>query len=171
MVNGRPGRRICHARGLRQGDPLSPMLVVIVMEVLNALILAADQAQQLTPLLGDRIKFRSSIYANDLVVFLAPNTQDFSSIRAILDLFAGASSLVTNFDKCIISPIRCSDEQLAAILSVFPYNLAPFPCRYLGALLSLHKLRQAEEQPLVDAVVARIPMWKAGLLNDSGRLT
>jgi hypothetical protein len=30
LVNGRLGRRICHARGLRQGDPLSPTVVCIL---------------------------------------------------------------------------------------------------------------------------------------------
>lgn len=43
LVNGRPGDQIRHARGLRQGDPLSPLLFVIVMEVLNELISEADR--------------------------------------------------------------------------------------------------------------------------------
>ena len=37
LVNGKAGRRIAHARGLRQGDPISSMLFVIVMEALNSL--------------------------------------------------------------------------------------------------------------------------------------
>ena len=55
LVNGRPGNRIYHARGLRQGDPLSPLLFVIVMEVLNALIHEADRRAIFTPL-PDKIK-------------------------------------------------------------------------------------------------------------------
>ena len=55
LVNGRPGRRIAHARGLRQGDPISPMLFVIVMEVLNSLIREADRMSTLSPLPGGGI--------------------------------------------------------------------------------------------------------------------
>jgi hypothetical protein len=46
MTNGRPGRCICHACSLRQGNPLSLFLVIIVMEVLNALIVEADRRGQ-----------------------------------------------------------------------------------------------------------------------------
>jgi hypothetical protein len=42
LLNGSPGTKICHGRGLQQGDPLSPMLFLLVMEVLNALFCKAD---------------------------------------------------------------------------------------------------------------------------------
>lgn len=53
----------------------------------------------------------------------------------------------------------------------FPGRLVPFPCTYLGIPLSLLRLRRADERPLIDKVAARIPSWKAGLLNNAGRTT
>jgi hypothetical protein len=41
-MNGSPGDRICHAHGLSQGDPLSAMLFVPVMEVLDNMFRKAD---------------------------------------------------------------------------------------------------------------------------------
>lgn len=146
FVHGRLGRRICHARGLRQGDPLSPLLFVLVMEVLNVLVQDADQRGMLSPLPGHHFGHRVSLYADDMVLFLLPRQQDFACVRAILDLFAGASGLLTNLDKCLISPIRCSDDDILSVQQVFPWRLSPFPCRYLGAPLSLSRLPRSEEQ-------------------------
>jgi hypothetical protein len=111
------------------------------------------------------------MYADDLVIFLSPNTQDFTNIRCIPDLFAGTSGLATNIDKCIITPIHCSQLQVDTVRQIFPCKVQDFPTKYLGAPLSLSKINRCEEQRLVDAVAARIPTWKGGLLTDAGSAT
>lgn len=169
LMNGRAGMRIAHARGLRQGDPISPMLFVIAMEALNSLILEADRRRALTPLPGGVIKHRASLYADDLVVFVAPDAEDLQCLLQILNLFVGTSGLVTNIDKCVASPIRCSDDLMLQLQHVFLCVVSPFQCKYLGIPLSLSRLKRVEEQALVDKVTARIPTWKSGLLTQAGR--
>jgi hypothetical protein len=86
-------------------------------------------------------------------------------------LFAGASGLVTKVDKCVITPIHCSQPQVDAVRQVFPCWVQDFPTKYLGTPLSLTRIRRIEEQRLVDAVAARLPMWKGRLLTDARRVT
>lgn len=140
------------------------------MEVLNALISEADRRSMLSPLPGNCITHRASLYADDIVVLLTPRAQDFVFLSQLQDLFAVASGLITNIDKCQATPIRCDELAVSAVQEVFPCSVAPFPCRYLGIPLSFKKLRHAEEQPLIDRVAAKIPTWKSELLNNAGRL-
>jgi hypothetical protein len=78
--------------------------------------------------------------------------------------------LVANLDKCVLTPIQCTDELIVAAQEAFPRAVVPFPCTYLGVPLSLRKLRRVEEQALVDAVASRIPTWKSGLLTHAGQV-
>lgn len=72
LLNGRPGTKIIHARGLRQGDPLSLMLFVLVMEVLNGLVNCADRNGFLAPLPSKVTGTRVSLCADDVALFLLP---------------------------------------------------------------------------------------------------
>jgi hypothetical protein len=76
LLNGSPGDSICHAHGLHQGDPLSPMLFLLVMEALNAMIHKADDWNLLVKLGVHAILYRASMYSGDLILFTKPNEQD-----------------------------------------------------------------------------------------------
>jgi hypothetical protein len=70
LLNGSPGQHICHARGLRRGDLLSPLLFVLVMVVLDALFRKADKWGLFHPLDWRPLLHRACLYANDLVLLI-----------------------------------------------------------------------------------------------------
>lgn len=76
----------------------------------NSLFREADRHRALTPLPGRAITHRASLYADDLVLLVAPQAADLDCVLQILQLFAGASGLVTNVDKCVTTLIRCSEH-------------------------------------------------------------
>jgi hypothetical protein len=50
LLNGIPGQRIFHRQGLWQGDPLSPMNFILVMDALGYMIVKAAEEELLQPL-------------------------------------------------------------------------------------------------------------------------
>jgi hypothetical protein len=120
LLNGVPGEHICHARGLYQGDPLSPMMFILVMEVLSALIHKADSWVLWQPLGVHSISHHASLYVDDLILFISPSIRDLQLARSLLSLFEKASGLSYNFSKCQMAPIRCKEENLAMALAESP---------------------------------------------------
>lgn len=85
-----------HRRGLQQGDPLSPMLFIIVMDVLNALIIKTSEEELLQSLSPRVPSHRVSLYANDVVIFLRPTAEELYFIKVLLVMFGNALDLRTN---------------------------------------------------------------------------
>lgn len=168
LLNGIPGQEIDHARGLRQGDPLSPMLFILAMEPLHKLFKKVEDLGLLSSLQRQR-RFRCSLYADDVGLFIKPIREEMLVLRGILSVFADASGLHTNMEKTEIFPISCNGVNLDDCLSIFPGRISNFPCKYLGLPLHTRKLGKLELQPLVDKVGSRIPGWKGRFFTSAGR--
>jgi len=105
------------------------------------------------------------------VLFVTPHGRDLEVIKATLQIFGLTLGLFSNLEKSVATPMHCSDEDMLRVQSVVACGVQQFPSRYLGIPLSVHRLKRADEQPLVDKVAARIPGWKGQLLNAAGRTT
>lgn len=91
LLNGAPGERINHARGLQQGDPLSPYLFILAIDTLQRILELATQEGVLSPLRGRFAKLRLPLYADDAAIFLNPDRREVVALFNILEQFENAS--------------------------------------------------------------------------------
>ncbi|KAM0828305.1 hypothetical protein ACQ4PT_067636 [Festuca glaucescens] len=170
LVNGCAGSSFRHGRGLRQGDPISPLLFVIAMDVLSAMFRFVESAGALSDLSSIGIRHRVSLYADDVVVFARPSAEELTVVWRVLGCFAAASGLRANFSKSSAASIQCSVEALQVATAALLCPLGSLPCSYIGLPLTLSKPRKAELQAVIDRLAAKLPLWKAKLLMREGRL-
>jgi hypothetical protein len=76
---------IKHARGLRQGDPLSPLLFILAIDPLQRIIEVAATKGILNPILPKAAKLRCSLYANETAIFASPNNLELQHLHGILN--------------------------------------------------------------------------------------
>jgi len=150
LLNGSPGEKIYNQRGLRHGDPLSPMLFIMVMDVLCHLVKKVADEQLLQPLATRALQHRISLYADDVVLFLRPSANDIEITLDILQLFGNASGLTTNLQKSSVLPIQCNEDDKSVLQESLPCQVSEFPCKYLGVPLSPYKLTKAQAQPIIE---------------------
>jgi hypothetical protein len=127
------------------------------MDVLNALICKAD-AWSLLNLIGIRaIPFKTSLYIDDIIMFISPVAGNLHTIKVIFDGFHGASGLACNIQKSQMVPIHCSEEDIALAQTIFPCQLSSSPLTYLGLPLLVIALPHRTFQPLIDRMADRLP--------------
>jgi retron-type reverse transcriptase len=113
LLNGVPGKFISCKRGVRQSDPLSPLLFVLAAELLQVLINhAASKNIIQAPIAQPMDDFPIVQFADDTLLFMKADAQQFFFLRALLNCFAQSTSLRVNYQKSQMLPINVSDKRI-----------------------------------------------------------
>ncbi|KAL2225760.1 UNVERIFIED_CONTAM: hypothetical protein Sindi_3051800 [Sesamum indicum] len=171
-LNGNPHGFFEGARGLRQGDPLSPYLFVLVMEVLHlGLLQLIEQDSQFSfHWKCEPAKVFQMGFADDLLLFCRADLNSLGTLKRGLDQFAEWSGLRLNVQKSHVIISRSAQAWKDQILTIMGFQEGQLPMRYLGLPLLSSRLSIPDCQPLLLKIDARINGWEGISLSYAGRI-
>ncbi|CAA7041572.1 unnamed protein product [Microthlaspi erraticum] len=171
MVNGKPAGFFERKKGLRQGDPISPYLFIMVMEALSCMLDKATREESFTlhpqcesPLITHLL------FADDLLVFSDGSSSSMAGISEVLRVFKSYSGLDMNAAKSEIFFSGYTEAEVASLSSQVGIKAGNFPTRYLGLPLSSQRLSSSVLQPFLDKIRGKLNSFTVRFLSFAGKI-
>lgn len=172
IMNGELVGFFSSTRGLRQGDPISPYLFVIAMEVLSRLLSRmATHPDFKFHWRCSKMNLTHLCFADDLMIFCHGDIHSLNLVKNVLCKFEEWSGLKANPLKSNIFLGGVSTEERKELVDVLNFQEGTLPIKYLGVPLISAKLSYGDCKPLIDRILARISSWRSRFLSYAGRLT
>jgi hypothetical protein len=110
LLHGVLGKHFVCRRGVRQGDPLSPLLFVLAADLLQHVVNRAFRLNLIkAPLPIQDIDFPIVQYADDTLLLLQADARQLVCLKSLLHTFAKSTGLKINYSMSQMIPIRlCS---------------------------------------------------------------
>ncbi|XP_042964739.1 uncharacterized protein LOC122298962 [Carya illinoinensis] len=173
MMNGTSLGFFKGERGLRQGDPLSPYLFVIMQETLSRLLKNAFQNGKIvrfsqargTPLISHLM------YADDIIIFANGGKKSMRGLMEVLNLYETWTGQILNKNKsAILFSKKISDPRKSSIIRMIGFSEGSFPFNYLGVPIVMGRLKVCDFGDLIGRFNKKVAGWKMKLLSTGGRV-
>lgn len=165
LINGSPTKEFMMEKGLRQGDPLSPLLFLIVAEALLILTLEACNKHKFKGIRIGGTNISLLQFADDALFMGKWSHVNAENLLCILDCFRKASGLKVNLSKSRIYGIGVSPNEIASMAKMLKCNHGTFPFTYLGLPVGQKMNREASWNGVVDCFRKRLTTWKSLMLS------
>nr|XP_043625578.1 uncharacterized protein LOC122597003 [Erigeron canadensis] len=159
-------------RGLRQGDPLSPYLFTLVMEILTLILKrnVHNSASFSFHHYCQELQVINLCFADDLFIFMRGTVDSARVIIDSLDEFRMVSGLSASMPKSTAYFCNVLHAVKSVILSILPFEEGQLPVKYLGVPLVSSRLVVRDCKLLVDKVQKRVNDWRNKFLSFAGRV-
>jgi exonuclease III len=172
LVNGTPSRPFRSTRGIRQGDPLSPFLFVIMAEGLGRYLKAAVLEGSLTglPLHNLHPAPSHSQFVDDTLLMNTPTVREATKLNSILSDFSDASGMLLNLDKSKLYFFNTPASVQAHLSRLLGIARSSLPSTYLGIPLTGESAKSISWDSLLLSISNRLNNWTFRPLNIAARL-
>ncbi|XP_057786555.1 uncharacterized protein LOC131004001 [Salvia miltiorrhiza] len=173
LYNGQLSGYFSCSRGVRQGDPLSPILFGIAEDVLSHLISSCVESRHLSPMGFSRsTNFPTHLfYADDIILFSTATVRNARKIKDILNYYGSISGQVCSQEKSNLYFARgVTTDRRRAIQRVMGFSVGILPMTYLGVPIFVGRPRASYFMPIFDKIVQKFARWKGLQLSIAGRL-
>nr|XP_021851943.1 uncharacterized protein LOC110791500 [Spinacia oleracea] len=173
LVNGEPTASFRPTCGLRQGDPLSPYLFVLCMEILSALLRRAEGSHRIEGIAISRgaPPISHLFFADDSLLFFKVSPEICDQVLEVLSEFSNISSQIINYQKSFVkfSPNTLQDyrDYLASSLCLGQRQTLG---HYLGVLVDLGRSKCSAFYGLVDNIARRLANFSSSSLSAAAKL-
>ncbi|XP_071704100.1 uncharacterized protein [Rutidosis leptorrhynchoides] len=171
-INGESHGYFKGKRGLQEGDPMSPYLFTLVMEVLFLMM------KKRVAHIGDfmfhpkceQLEIINLCFVDNLFLFCQAYVNSVKVIKDALDEFKNCSGLTPSLPKSTAFFANVPSLLKAHILEVLPFDEGVLPFRYLGVPLVSSRLFYRDCKILVERVKKKVEDWKNKFLSFAGRV-
>ncbi|GKA08135.1 RNA-directed DNA polymerase, eukaryota, reverse transcriptase zinc-binding domain protein [Tanacetum coccineum] len=172
IVNGSPTEEFQFFKGLKQGDPLSPFLFILIMESLHLSFQRVVDAGMYTGIkLCSSLNLSHLFYADDVMFVGQWCDSNINTLVHALECFHRASGLKINMSKSKILGIHVEDVKVKQAASKLGCLILNTPFSYLGTKVGGSMSRVHAWDEVVEKVTSRLSRWKMKTLSIGGRLT
>nr|XP_027060692.1 uncharacterized protein LOC113687227 [Coffea arabica] len=173
LVNGSPKGFFQASRGIKQGDPLSPLLFILASEALSRGLNAQVEGGRVVPYATPRgcVQVTHLSFADDIIIFSRGDRRSVGNLVRFLNLYQNASGQrISNHKSLFIASRRCGTGQIRRIQQITGFRQGTLPLPYLGSNLYAGRRKKAYFQFLIDKFIAKLAGWQKKLLSQGGRL-
>ncbi|XP_073133701.1 uncharacterized protein [Henckelia pumila] len=163
----------CYARGLRQGDPLSPLLFILGAEYLSrGLNRLFSQNPAMRYRSGCDLSISHLAYADDVIIFANGGSRGMQCLKDFLAHYENCFGQLVNVAKsAMIFHPGCSARRRSHFLRITGFAEGQLPLRYLGAPLFRGNRKCSLFEPLLQSVRKKLEGWELRTLAPGSRMT
>ncbi|KAI3704850.1 hypothetical protein L1987_75079 [Smallanthus sonchifolius] len=173
LVNGSPTFEFPCYKGMRQGDPISPFLFLIVMEGFSSMVRKASRSGVLRGIMlpNNGPILTHLLYADDCVLLGEWSGINIKNMALLLCCFYIVSGMQINMGKSSLIGIGVSSRQVESMAMVLNCKTGAIPFIHLGVMVGARMSRVENWKSVLEVVESRLTLWKAATLSVGGRVT